>query len=337
MQDYQNWRCVFVDGYSTDGSWEYMQQFSSDPRFLLLRGRQKGMYEDWNECLQHINTEYFYFLTSDDTCFPDLASTTIKALDTYRDIDICHFQFSTIDESGKTIQTPEVIIQNEFDLYQQVNQYAHRRDGICEFFMHFIYGPLYRTVTSLVFRKRLLAKIKPFSSQYGSIGDYDWSMRLGLHSDILYTPKLLATWRVYHGQATQGMESSKNKQAALKIANSNLNRFEELGRVSSLKKQLDKDLILSNLSDEFSSASYQEIISKKQFPDFLFKGLLFAANHPNYLLTRTVKYISGGKFYSVPFYFRRKEFAQRLIKEYGLKWPPEPISIFLDGSSSLKS
>ncbi|NER52725.1 MAG: glycosyltransferase family 2 protein, partial [Symploca sp. SIO1A3] len=46
-QDCQDWRCVFVDGYSTDGSWEYMEQFASDPRFLLLRGRQQGMYTDW--------------------------------------------------------------------------------------------------------------------------------------------------------------------------------------------------------------------------------------------------------------------------------------------------
>ena len=294
-QDCPDWQCVFVDGYSTDGSWEYMQKFSSDSRFILIRGRKKGMYEDWNECLQHVNSEYFYFLTSDDTCFPELVSTTTETLDTYPDVDVCHFQFSTIDEAGETTQMPEVIIQSEFDLYQYIDKYAHRRDGTCEFFMHFIYGPLYRSITSLVFRKKLISKMKSFTSQYGSLGDYDWSMRLGLFTDILYIPQLLATWRVYQGQATQKQSSSKNSRAALEIAESNFNIFKDLSRVSSLKQFPDKNLVLSNLANEFASDSYQEIIASGLF-DKLFP---FFLKNPNYLLSRIAKYLSMGKLYSV--------------------------------------
>ena len=101
-QDCRDWKCVFVDGYSTDGSWEYMQQFAADPRFLLLRGLKQGMYADWNECLRHVDTEYFYILTSDDTCFPELMSRTVNALDAYPNVDACHFQFCLINETVKT-------------------------------------------------------------------------------------------------------------------------------------------------------------------------------------------------------------------------------------------
>ena len=324
-QDCPTWKCIFVDGYSTDGSWEYMQQFASDPRFMLLRGRQKGMYEDWNECLQHVDTEYFYFLTSDDTCFPELVSTSIAALDAYPDVDVCHFQFSTIDRVGNTIYMPEQIIQEQFDLYQQVNYSAHRRDGICEVIMHFVYGALYRTITSLVFRKKLLIKMKEFSSQYGSFGDYDWTMRLGLFTDILYIPKLLATWRVYEGQATQDLESAQNRKRLLDVATSNLVLLERMGKSSLLKKPLDRHSILFRFFEGLAASKKREILKTNSFRSLLFQWLLFIKNHPWYLVTRAIKILSRGRFYSVPHYFQRKERAQKVINEYGLSWPPKPI------------
>ncbi len=110
-----------------------MQQFADDHRFLLLRGLRQGMYADWNECMRHVETDYFYFLTSDDTCLPTLASTTISALDAFPDVEACHFKFAWIDETGAITRSPEDITETHFDGYSEVNRYAHLRSGMSEF------------------------------------------------------------------------------------------------------------------------------------------------------------------------------------------------------------
>jgi glycosyltransferase involved in cell wall biosynthesis len=321
-QDCRDWRCVFVDGYSTDGSWEYMQQFASDSRFLLLRGRNQGMYRDWNECLQYVDTEYFYFLTSDDTCYPTLVSSTTAALDLHPNVDACHFQFCLIDERGELISAPECIIQEKFGIYSEVNHYAHLRSGICEFFMHLAYCTnIYMTITSLVFRRNLLFKMKEFSCHYGTLGDFDWAMQLGLFTDVLYLPKLLATWRIYEGQATQNLNSLENRKKMLKIGEKNLNYYVNSYNSRDISIYKTKRS-LCYLSDLYASA----LVDSMNFrPNFLLKNirlvyfLLF--NFPNYVFKKIIKVASWNKLFS----FDQSQFARSLIKENNLCWPPRSV------------
>jgi glycosyltransferase involved in cell wall biosynthesis len=327
-QDCEDWHCVFVDGFSTDGSWEYMQQFASDPRFLILRGRQQGMYVDWNECLKYVGTDYFYFLTSDDTCFPSLVSTTIAALDAYPEIDACHFKFCHLDEDGVVIQSYEEIL---FEIYRDINQYAHIRSGTCEFIMHFVYRGIYKTITSLVFRRNLITKMKGFSNLYGSHGDYDWTMRLGLFTEVLYIPKLLATWRIYDGQATPSIydgQASPNvgfptqaHKAFLDIAKSNLDNFTRTDKALKLKKSINKNQVLSILSDAYASSWFREIISSKFRADIPLSLYIFFKKYPFYLLKVSLRRLTGNRLYP----FQVEDSAKKLIKYYGLQWPPAKV------------
>ncbi len=320
-QEYPSWHCVFVDGYSTDGSWEYMQQYGSDSRFTLLRGRKNGMYADWNECLQHVDSEYFYILTSDDTCSPDLASETISALDQFPDIDACHFQFAYINQEGAVTRSPQQITQHQFPLYAHSNTVMHRRSGLCEFFMHYAYRSPYVTITSLVFRHRLIQKLGGFHLNYGSSGDYDWTMRLCLETDILYIPKLLATWRIYEGQATVGGRSPDTASRGLNIAQANLQllakkQWEWPGFSATL---LPNDLT-THLSYEYDFRCYKQalkdgenVVSIGLFLQLILKYPLIFWNHLYLKLHRS-------KSYNI--HQSRTAFARRLIKKYSLAWPP---------------
>jgi glycosyltransferase involved in cell wall biosynthesis len=315
-QDEQNWRCVFVDGYSTDGSWEYMQQFADDRRFLLLRGLRQGMYADWNECLRHVETDYFYLLTSDDTCFPTLVSTTIAALDAQPNLEACHFKFAWIDESGAITRSPETITQVHFDLYQEVNQHPHIRSGLCEFFMHFLYRNLYMTITSLVFRRSLIDKLQGFTSSYGAVGDYDWTMRLSLVTDVLYLPKLLATWRVYQGQATDDCTSPQVTEKLLAIAQTNLDTFAQSKQAQQIKKPIDKNQILSDLLNEHAASLYRQIRQTKSTSEAQ-KALYLALKHyPLYPAKKLLRRLSGNRLYS--YQPEKAAIAHQWIEQYGL-------------------
>jgi hypothetical protein len=303
-----------------------MQQFASDPRFLLIRGHQQGMYVDWNECLRHIETEYFYFLTSDDTCYPELVSTTTSALDKYKDIDACHFKFAMIDGAGKIIQDYDQIVRRKFPLYSDLINYTHQRSGICEFFMHCVYRSLYITITSLVFRYKTIEKLESFSSQYGTSGDYDWTMRLGLITDVLYIPKLLATWRIHQNQMTQNTQSPDVIARNLAIANKNLEIFIAKPDLSKrIKKPLDIDNILSHLSYEYRFRLFRDNLFTINILRSAWHLQLLLRKHAKLFFSYGIRWFRNDK--SSWLYSSRTKSVVKLIRNYGLEWPPTKVNL----------
>ena len=323
-QDDPNWCCVFVDGYSTDGSWEYMQQFAPDPRFRLLRGLRQGMYADWNVCLSQVETEYVYFLTSDDTCFPSLVSTTVAALDAYPHLDVCHFRFDLINELGNRVIPHQTLVETAFGIYADINQFAHIRAGISEFMMHFVYRALYQTITSLVFRHRLVEKVGGFSTNYGAIADYDWTMRLGLYTDVLYIPKLLATWRVYNGQATEDCMLPHITAMLLAIAQKNLAQFKSSHFAQTFKQPIHDQRILADLYNEHACSLYRSIKSAQSRSQAWEYMIALFQNYPLYPIKKSLSRFFHNRLYS---YQGRTAFARRLIETYGLSWLPTPVDI----------
>lgn len=315
-QDCPDWKCVFVDGYSTDGCWEYMQQFADDSRFLLLRGLRQGMYADWNYCLKHVDTEYFYILTSDDTCYPSLISQTLEALDKYQDVDVCHFKYALIDKRGEIIFSPEEWVKMRCPIYSESNKYMHRRSGLSEFLMHYVYGTIYTTVTSLVFRSSLLEKMQAFSTEHGSVGDYDWTMRLGAFTDVLYIPNLLATWRIYPEQATLQNTSLKSAEGYLEISRKNLKFLLENDHRDRKHK-----LLLSKTKDFYISQSLKSAYSSGVKSIIIFLTFRLTRLDVSYPLRKIIRRLSRNKF----FRYDLNLFARQVVEKYAMVLPPEII------------
>ncbi|PSN14670.1 hypothetical protein C7293_10705 [filamentous cyanobacterium CCT1] len=319
-QDSDTWRCVFVDGYSTDGSWEYMQQFANDPRFTLLRGKRQGMYADWNYCLEQVTTEYFYFLTSDDLCYPQLISKTTSALERYPDIDACHFKFDYINEHDQITRTYKEIIAAEMPIYLSASDYPHRRQALFEFLMHFVYRTIYRTMTSLVLRRSLISKVGPFSTQFGSAGDYDWTMRLTMHTDTLFIPETLTAWRKYEGQATQSPRSLESISRVFDIAKANLEICRDNQFLFSKKTRLEERLLLSLLSNAYRTALYKQAYSEKTLYGKLRLLSQATYNYPMHYFNLTLKRLG----LTLPKLISNKaELSQKLIQTYHIRWPAE--------------
>ncbi|MEO0376387.1 MAG: glycosyltransferase [Cyanobacteria bacterium P01_A01_bin.17] len=332
-QDSDIWECVIVDGFSSDGSWDYLQQFASDSRFKILRGLKQGMYADWNECLKHVDTEYFYFLPSDDVCNEDLVSKTTLALDSQPDIDACHFQFNYIDEQGQVTRSYDQILRSQLPLYSGVSHYAHRRSAHCEFMMHFVYRTVYRTMNSLVFRRNIIEKMNGFSSSYGSAGDYDWSMRLSFYTDVLYIPELLAAWRRYDEQATQAPGSPQNFENIIKIAAANLEQFLQLDSAHYLCSQIDKQNVLAHLKYKYRNSVYRNSIQKDLGKDSTPSDL----NMRQALFARLVsfrgfslRFFARLTRYRLFSYVSEKGFSRKLLHDLRLTWPPVSVDWPLD-------
>jgi glycosyltransferase involved in cell wall biosynthesis len=316
-QDSDDWCCVFVDGFSTDGCWEYMQRFADDPRFRLMRGLGKGMYADWNYCLAQVETEYFYILTSDDTCYPELVSKTTRVLDQNLDVDVCHFQYALIDSQEKVLHTYEDFVGSRFPIYTGVNHIVHRRSGICESVMHFVYGTIYMSITSLVFRTRILDKMIGFSSEYGPVGDYDWSMRLGLYSDVIYIPDLLATWRLYPEQATAKSDGLRAAVDYMKIVNKNIDLLSDAISGKQTWTDMDKEQMMSKILDVYIHAHLDAASSKGKLFDRLRNLYAAISADPSYFGRKVLRRLK-----KTPYKQELTMFAEKMIDKHGLSWPP---------------
>ena len=321
-QDCKDWRCIIVDGYSTDGSWEYLQQFATDPRFLIRRGIRQGMYADWNECLKHVETEYFYFLPSDDTCFPALVATTTKLLDEHLDISVCHFPFSTINEFGETIKSADEMVRSKFERYAGVNQYAHRRSGLCEFMMQCIYGAMYTSMTSLVFRRNIIEKLNGFKSIYGHAGDFDWTMRLALITDFVYIPKQLATWRACENQATNEASPLEYLETVLTITSDNLEAFMKAEKHNHISILIRREHLLYTF---LNNHAYFLLKESFQVGNLYRRYKLFHAflsNYPSYIPKKILNRISFDFLFPR---WNQASLANFYIEKCSLLWPPVQI------------
>jgi len=201
-QSFQDWTLWVLDGYSTDGSWNYLNKHAADRRCAhIWQEPPTGVYTAWNSLVQRSEGKYIYIATADDTMYPDCLVSAVEAMEQHPEIDLCTFKIDFINEQGE-------IIQSAWDrsvsvlLYERYLDKKHIRAGISEFFLHLILGTPYVSITSLLIRRSLFEKTGLFQTNIGPVGDREWEMRACLHTDVLYLPKKLATWRLRKGQAT---------------------------------------------------------------------------------------------------------------------------------------
>jgi hypothetical protein len=97
------------------------------------------------------------------------------------------------------------------------------RCGITEFLLHACFGPTWVTMTSVLFRRRLLEAVGPFPSDLGPVGDTAWAMRAALVSDTAYVPGRWATWRRRKDQASRPIKDRASYRMMLDCVRSVVN------------------------------------------------------------------------------------------------------------------
>jgi hypothetical protein len=61
---------------------------------------------------------------------------------------------------------------------------------------------VYNSITQLLVRRSLFARIGSFQTRWGAVGDFNWEMRAGLVANTVHVPDTWASWRIREGQAT---------------------------------------------------------------------------------------------------------------------------------------
>lgn len=197
-QTLDNWECIIIDGFSDNGSWEYLINVTkNDSRFKCIQLKREGVYQAWNHGIEIAQGQYIYIATSDDTMANDCLQKMAAALDTYKQCEIACCLLKIINEKG------EPIPGNNWDNYyspKYFGQLLHTRhiryapyDGI----LHCSLKTIYTSITQLLVRKTLFNKVGLFLTDQGPTADHEWGMRASLVGNVVNVPEYLATWRIH--------------------------------------------------------------------------------------------------------------------------------------------
>ena len=220
-QTFTEWELVVVDGYSSDGSWDIIQEYANkDNRMRIYQKPPLGIYDAFNNGIQLARGEYVYIATSDDTMAPDCIEKMVSALEEHPECDICRCCLRIIDEHGEPHPTKRWENLPAQKFYSDLIRKEHIRLAPLDGFLHFGLWMPTLSFTQIMIRRSLFDKIGFLKSDWGSRSDFEWHMRAGLICNIIHLPEYLATWRIHENQATQdNFPAAKRVKIKLEMMN----------------------------------------------------------------------------------------------------------------------
>lgn len=217
-QTYSNWRCIVVDGFSDDGSWEIIQDFAQkDARFELYQLPRLGnFYKAWNFGLSKVENPYFCILTSDDLWQQQWLEKGIISLSENENAVCVAAKTEKVNANDEWTGTALYnLVGDRF--FQTSMSTPQTRAGIDNAIANYFIGPIYSSIHSLLMRSKIIRLGERFAEDLGSTADYEWYIKLGLYGDIIYHPEIEVGWRVYEGQATKPRNQEENGNFIQKI------------------------------------------------------------------------------------------------------------------------
>lgn len=181
------------------------------------QGPKEGTPGSWTPNVKAARGEYVYIATSDDTMPPDCLTELVAALDRHPDCDIAHCTLKPIDEHGQDLadvtnwwRDGSMFALSSGPLIDQPHVRRAPFDGL----LQLLGGSVFVSITQLLIRRSLFDRIGYFTSAWGSVGDFNWSMRAGLVSNVVHVPTTWGGWRLHSAQATAAVKMTSPEHAS---------------------------------------------------------------------------------------------------------------------------
>lgn len=189
-QDYEPLECIVIDGGSTDGSLEIIEEY--DDRIEWLSEPDEGHADAINKGWSIASGEVLAWLNADDRyLIPDAVGRGIRCLTASGSADVVYGDYRIIDESGNVLR--DRVRPPGWDLKRAV-----------EYCDYTIPQP-----TSFI-RRRILERVDYLDEDFGNGKDHELWLRIGLEGSIKYCPEIIAEERDVPGLSeTESMARAK--------------------------------------------------------------------------------------------------------------------------------
>ena len=179
-QDYPRLEYIIVDGASTDGSLEIIQNYTDRLAWWVSEPDQ-GQTDAINKGFSKAKGEILAWLNSDDTYRPGAVSAAIKGFLQYPEYGLVYGGADFIDEKGDLI--------GRFPARQ--TDYRRLRQG-------YVHIPQ----QAAFFRASFWRKVGPLDPSFYFAMDYDLWVRIAAIAPIRYMPEVWANFRLHTGGKT---------------------------------------------------------------------------------------------------------------------------------------
>ena len=161
-QTYKNIEHIVIDGASTDGTVEMLEEYQKQGLIKYYSEPDKGIYDAMNKGIKKAKGKYITFLNSDDFYHKTDGIKRVVDFLCRKEMDFCYSPVNYIYENGKEMG----IFSNEIGCWFVRMPFSHQ---------------------SLFVKKSLMEKLKGFDDKhFKSAGDYDFVMRMIMCGAIGY-------------------------------------------------------------------------------------------------------------------------------------------------------
>lgn len=174
-QDYPEVEYIIVDGGSTDGSVEIIKNYSNHLAWWISE-KDKGHADALNKGFAHAKGEILAWLNSDDTYYPGAISEAVGLLQANPRVGLVYGDADLTDEGGKVI-----------------GRFASRQTD----YRKLLRGSVHIPQATTFFRADLFRQVGPLSLSLFFAFDYDLWVKISKVSQLLYVPRLWATFRLH--------------------------------------------------------------------------------------------------------------------------------------------
>ncbi|OGO64669.1 MAG: hypothetical protein A2030_06480 [Chloroflexi bacterium RBG_19FT_COMBO_50_10] len=176
-QDYPDVEYIIVDGGSSDGSLEIIQQVASQLAWWVSEPDQ-GQTDAINKGFAHAHGEILAWLNSDDPYQPGAITQAVESLLSHPEASLVYGDANLIDEHGRLM-----------------GRFPSRQTDLPGLLRGSVHIPQQTTF----FWSRLWKQVGPLDPTFRFAMDYDLWVRLARIAPLIYVPRLWANFRLHGG------------------------------------------------------------------------------------------------------------------------------------------
>ena len=183
-QDYPNLEYFIVDGESTDGSLDIIQRYSNRLAWWVSEP-DHGQTDAINKGLNHARGEILAWLNSDDTYLPGAITHAVESLRFHPEAALIYGDANLTDEQGNII-----------------GRFPSRQTDLRKL----LRGSVHIPQQTAFFRAKFWQQVKPLDPSFQFAMDYDLWVRLAKLAPLVYTPYLMANFRLHEAGKSSIMD-----------------------------------------------------------------------------------------------------------------------------------
>lgn len=199
-QTFQDWEHIVVNDGSLDRSQKVLEEIIlSSSKLKLINQPNSGVARTRNVGYANISddSQYLFFLDSDDFLKPKMLSTMVDYLDNHPDLGFIYCSYTYADENGKEIETPRFFRYTPTGLGLKE---VHLEKPETSFSEIFNYAPILPSVCMI--RRSIYEKTEGWNEEIGQPGeDTNLFLNLSLQADVHHVNQSLVYYRRHDNQS----------------------------------------------------------------------------------------------------------------------------------------